>query len=139
MMFTCVRCGKQFVGSTHGNAKNEYCSGNCRKRACEDRHRASCVDCGERLHAGSAWPSDDRLNRRCRECHLEKLYLDHRWRDKLIEEWWNEGLSMPEICDRLGWSVGHFAMEMNRLREAGYNLPYRYRLSDPRHPEQVSA
>jgi biotin operon repressor len=44
-----------------------------------------------------------------------------------VVKWWSEGVSGPEICRRLGWSRGYLSVEMYRMREAGYDLPYRNR------------
>lgn len=128
---TCERCGETFTAT---DSRKRFCTDNCRKRKCEESHRASCIDCGDSLSAGSAWKG--RL--RCQPCWSEFAWEQHADRDRQIEEWWNEGLSLREIGERLGWTEKHLTVEIHRLREAGYNLPYRHRGYD-RFPEQVPA
>lgn len=45
-----------------------------------------------------------------------------------IVAWWAEGLSWADIAAELGWTMGHMSVEMDRMRAAGYDLPYRYRV-----------
>lgn len=58
---------------------------------------------------------------------------------QIVTEMWARGARMPEICAALGWSIGRLSMEMHRMRELGYALPYRSRLRSPRFPDQVVA
>lgn len=76
------------------------------------RHLIECPQCGGKMHPKSSL---------CAECRSEDV---HR-RALQIEEWWAEGLTCPEIMQRLGWSKGHISIEINRLRNCGYNPPYR--------------
>ena len=41
---------------------------------------------------------------------------------------WLAGESMPKIAAAMGWSRGMLAVSMDRYREQGYDLPYRYKV-----------
>lgn len=56
-----------------------------------------------------------------------------------IVEWWGEGLTLAEIADRLDWTINHVGTEIARMRQRGYDLPYRRPDKQPRLPEQVAA
>lgn len=71
----------------------------------------------------------------CEDC-IRREVKDRR---QQIVAWWAEGVRGSEIARRLGWSRGHFANETARMRAEGYDLPYRYRLTKPKHPERVAA
>lgn len=107
------------------------------KRAYAQSKRAACEDCGTPLSAGSSWPSRRRTGK-CRTCWEldEAERIEPRRRQ--IEEWWAEGLSLRAIAERLGWSRDHLSVEIHRMREAGYAVPYRNRGYD-RFPDQVAA
>lgn len=53
---------------------------------------------------------------------------------ELRREWivvaWDRGLSLREIAEAFGWSVNRLGGEMIRMRDQGYDLPFR--LSYPR-------
>jgi len=110
---------------------------NAAKREWERNHRAKCPECGGEMGAGSA--SRKAPPARCKECQpfweAERVHE----RAERIVEWWGGGLSLGEIAGRLGWSVSHLGQEFHRLRERGYDLPYRYQRSAPRFPEQAVA
>jgi hypothetical protein len=129
----CLVCGKRFAPD-HGNQK-VCCGENARKRFHEERTRAACIDCGKKLGTGSGYPS---RAVRCRICHelSEAERCDVRRRQ--IEAWWTEGLQLPEIADRLGWTKNHLSVEVNSMRRLGYLMPYRHRGYD-RFPDQVAA
>lgn len=95
------------------------------KRANENTHRARCVDCGSPRAAGTGY--GDGHPGCCAECRDRRRREAHELRDKRIERWWNDGLAMREIAERLGWTLNHLRVEMDRLRRRGYDLPYRYR------------
>lgn len=117
MTYTCGHCGEEFRGSTHGNAQNKFCSENCRKRFWENtKYRHKCA-CGTVIY---------KRYDRCDECYRQAVAESHRERDEQIVAWWTEGLSMREICLRLGWTKGHLGQEIDRLRSRGFDLPYRY-------------
>lgn len=93
-----------------------------------EAHMGECSSCGGEMDP--KW--DGGICMACREEEKDR-------RARQIERWWGEGLRLPDIADLLGWSREHLAVEFHRLREQGYDLPYRYRLSEPRFPEQVAA
>lgn len=94
---------------------------NAQKRAIDNAHRSACINCGGLLAPASEW----RGYKRCKDCHLIHQRAAHRERDLQIVAWWAEGLTMREICARLGWSKGHLSCEIHRLRARGYSLPHR--------------
>jgi transposase len=94
-------------------------------------HGPPCSQCGQRRNSRRRGPL-------CEGCIKDGI--DHRARQ--IEQWWAEGLKLKEIAERLGWSVGHVSMEMDRLRAKGYALPYRRRTGSKnatKFPEQAVA
>lgn len=93
------------------------------------RHRGECPQCGGEMARKTA-----RVGGKCRACHEDEA--DRRARQ--IQQWWAEGLGQRQIAKRLGWSINHLSVEKHRLREAGYNLPYRYK-SGRRFTDQVQA
>ena len=133
----CAHCGESFTPATSGRGKSRrYCSENCRKRFCENRKRATCLDCDTELGLGSAW----RNRVRCQACEAtrKRAGRDARWHQ--IEKWWAEGLTFPEICARLGWAKGTLGSQLHRMREAGFDVPYRYKpgkRNSTRFPDQV--
>ncbi|HKN43832.1 MAG TPA: hypothetical protein VJW23_07895 [Propionibacteriaceae bacterium] len=98
-------------------------------RAYKWEQRVSCPQCGNKMLPESTL---------CEGCRDDEV--DHRARQ--IETWWAEGLTQREIADRLGWTVAHVGVEINILREKGYDLPYRrstFPKGKPRFPELVVA
>jgi len=48
-------------------------------------------------------------------------------RHQKIELWWNQGLAIKEIADRLGTTSTSVGVAMSRMRGGGhYSLPYRH-------------
>jgi transposase len=95
----------------------------------EKRFYPDCPRCGAKMSPKSSL---------CEGCRVDEI--DRRARQ--IEAWWGDGLKFREIADRLGWTVGHLSVEMDRLRSKGYHLPYRYKLgrrAGAKFPEQVAA
>jgi transposase len=95
------------------------------------RTRPNCPRCGNPMAHRSVL---------CEGCRADEV--DRRARQ--IEKWWAEGLPIWEIAEELGWSEVHAGVEIVRLREKGYKLPYRRavhttRSGEPKHPEQVAA
>lgn len=110
---------------------------NDKKRAWEAAQpRGVCQDCGAETGLAAF-----RGTKRCFVCHVFSEAERVEVRAHKIEEWWSEGLTLLEIADKLGWSKGHVSMEMHRLREQGYELPYRHQHHKnlPRFPEQAAA
>jgi len=104
-----------------------------KKRAWDREHRRRCQDCEGLMGIGSR-----RRSTRCHTCHelREAARVDRRARK--IEKWWADGKDLPWIAKSLGWSRGHIGVEFHRLREKGYDLPYRYEhwKNEPVFPEQ---
>lgn len=115
----CSACEVAFRPG-HGNQK--YCSLCDRRRACANTTgRSACGECGAPMGEGSKW----RGGRLCADC-LEtsrEARRDEAAAD--IERLWAEGISMREMAERLGYSAGFMSVKINRLRRAGYRLPYR--------------
>ena len=49
---------------------------------------------------------------------------DARW--ALVQRRWKEGRSHREVRLELGWSQSQLSVQMKRMRDAGWVLPYRY-------------
>lgn len=137
----CAACG---VGFEPHHYNQKVCSAECRhglenarKRRHEKTRRAVCIDCGELLGAGSAYPSNPAL--RCHPCSASLVAKRVDDRARKIEEWWAEGLTVKQIGARLAWSTNRVGVELHKLRERGHNLPYRRVPSEPAFPEQVAA
>lgn len=106
-------------------APKRYCSDNCRKRACDERHRARCIDCNKPLAPRSGWPAEH-PNDRCRACHREREAKAHRARLEDVAAMFNEGMSMAEIASELGYGPGVMPKEVTLARQAGL-IGYRNR------------
>ena len=126
-MKSCERCGEEFPVIDGRYKRKRFCSENCRKRFCDERHRGVCEDCGMPTASRSGWPSERRSNRWCSPCYRQRELKRTAQRGHQIEEWWAEGRSLREIADRLGWSKGQLSVQMDRLRAKGFDLPYRRR------------
>lgn len=59
---------------------------------------------------------------RCQLCRRE----DRHERAERIERWWAEGLTLRQIAAKLEWTTNHAGVEVRKLREMGYDLPFRY-------------
>lgn len=88
--------------------------------------RAVCPGCGGPCGAGSSKPSV--TVELCSACRSRQ----RNERCERIVAWWAEGLSLREIARRLGWTTNHVNAEFGRMRNEGFDLPYR------RTPEQVA-
>jgi hypothetical protein len=82
----------------------------------EDK-RGTCQTCGNSMGIGI---DRDGICQSCR--NKAKLVV---WAD--LERRWAAGHTIKQITADLGWTKGHLAVEMARMRDAGRNLPYRYR------------
>lgn len=91
---------------------------NANKR--ELKNRGQCQDCGGPMGIGVAH------NGTCSHCRPKGISESTAVQGRLVEKWWNEGLSMREICSRLGKSKGWLGGMMDCWRENGFDLPYRY-------------
>lgn len=90
----CQRCGGPLTGR-----QKQWCSDNCRKRACDNRARGLCIDCGDPLGPRSAWVGTER----CRPCRFKREAAAHRLRVEDVAEMYREGMSMREIARTLGY------------------------------------
>lgn len=128
-----VNAGCRRYKATHRERMREY------DREYSERNRHTCPDCGhvfgKKSSTESGRPAVGVTGRCCPGCA--------RARRERIVAWWAEGLSMREIRQRLGWTQSHLAVEMFRMREVGYDLPYRRNVfpthGKPRFPGQVAA
>lgn len=97
-----------------------------------------CLDCPTFLTRGSIRKG----SKRCWPCELERRIASAEPTRAQIVEWWAAGRTLAQISEALGWTKNHLSVEIARMRDAGYSLPYRYK---PRtrehfkHPEQVAA
>lgn len=100
------------------------------KRAWErQQDRPACPSCGGPRGIGSRRKSPGL----CRKCRIEKESERVLQRAGWIVVWWAQGLTVAEIAREIGWSPGHTAQEIHRLRGEGFDLPYR------QPPKQVEA
>lgn len=132
---TCEGCGGPTDGS-NGHAKaSERC------QACRDsRYAERNARLVELWEAGVPTPEIasrlgmtevavrswvDRARHRCgMDISLRKRRHRELWPD--IERLWNEGLTGPEIAQRLGITEGNFYFMVQTMRAKGVDLPYRY-------------
>lgn len=103
---------------------------NARKRERHRRDAVPCPDCGGPMSAHNK----SKLCALCERRHRSEALMERNWQ---IVAWWGEGLTIPQIAKRLGWTNGHVRVEMAKLRSKGYSLPYRY--NQPQRPPGVSA
>jgi NMD protein affecting ribosome stability and mRNA decay len=78
-----------------------------------------CPQCGN--------PRKDRDAKLCLACARERDSAGRIERRDQIEVWWCQGLTMRQIAAQLGWDKNGLSWEMNTMRKAGYDLPYRRR------------
>ena len=79
-------------------------------------HRDVCSVCGGDRPSDSSGSGDV-----CAGCLSDQV----RQRRERTAELWRDGATMREIADWLGWTKAHLAGEMHRMREAGWDLPFR--------------
>lgn len=79
--------------------------------------RGKCRSCGGPMGVGS------RQDGTCFGC-IETAKLEN-WAE--IEHRWKAGESFRDIVAALGWTKGRLGGEMDRMRRAGRDLPYRYK------------
>jgi len=107
----CEWCGKQFMGSTHGTAKNRWCSEYCRKQL---GYSSTCEWCGG-VVPYSAKPEQSKV---CVECY-EGRYAD---RNQRIINAFTEGEPGWVIAEREGMTASQVLSLVScyRLR---YGMP----------------
>lgn len=64
-----------------------------------------------------------RNNGICKSCRD----LDMEWRWIEIRTYWNNGLTVPEISNRMKISQNSITYSIRRMRELGWDLPIRYK------------
>lgn len=84
----------------------------------EARRRGTCTTCGDPMGVGVR---DDGVCTRCKRIAKEQKW--HR-----VQVMFLDGVPVRIIAERMGWSLGMIAVEMNRMRSEGWNLPYRYKM-----------
>lgn len=93
------------------------------KRRWEVANRGQCA-CGSRCARGLS---------RCQVCtrRAKREARDQRWRE--IQRLWGEGLTLEELARATGYSsVASMGATMKRMREDGWELPYRYAMESGR-------
>jgi len=123
----CQRCGEEIppTESRRGQYNRKWCSETCRKRACAERHRRPCPDCGEPMAEGSAWSSSE-PRERCESCHLKREAMAWQARLEDVAAMYNEGMTLSEIAVMLGYKPTSHPPEITYARQAGLLTSYRY-------------
>lgn len=117
-MAICPRCGDPALPDRLGRPR-KWCSGRCRRAACEEAKRKSCPDCGEPMGTGTVW----RDHEVCGACRRRIEARAHRARVEDVAEMYREGMSHREIAAELGYgpnSMPHEIIEARRLGLIGY-------------------
>lgn len=86
------------------------------------KHRGQCLTCGDLMGIGV------RHDGTCSGCRSAEVH-ERRMR---VVALWEGGATWQQIADDLGWTLGHLAVEMGRMRKVGYDLPYRYAVQNGR-------
>lgn len=60
-------------------------------------------------------------------------------RQDQIQAWWNEGVPVNEIAQRLGSTAGSIGVTIVKMRAQGRYLPYRHVFKENKHPEMRDA
>jgi transposase len=94
---------------------------NARKRAWENDHDRPLCACGNRMGVGA----HRKGYFRCKECRRAADAERTAIRGREIVAMWAAGMTMREIQARYGWTKGHLAQQLHRLRAKGFDLPKR--------------
>ena len=121
-MTCCGTCGTPLPPIKHGARK--WCSERCRK----EQYAKACSDCGTRIDGTTPGKSKGR----CHSCASKaKNYSQRpqsvtaRERGARIVAMWGNGDTMGEIARALQTTSGSLGVAMVRMRQDGYDLPYR--------------
>lgn len=97
------------------------------KRAWEREHdRGVCVSCGEPTGIGAERKAAQfGFPGRCAVCRIAEENERVAERGHQIEALWAEGLTIAQVAERIGMSQEVAWVEIERLREKGFDLPYR--------------
>lgn len=107
-------------------SQRKWCSENCRKRACDASHRATCVDCGKPMADRSGWRHNDWPNDRHQACENARRTALRLQRVGRVAEMYNAGLTMREIARALGYGENSKPPEVTAARKLGL-IGYRNR------------
>jgi hypothetical protein len=118
----CQTCGSWLPNP---KGRRRFCSERCRKAS----YGGTCVDCGA-LTSGNN--GREKAPRRCQECdnrfHSERQQAHYRAKNDKLAALYLSGMPLTSIAAEMGWAgAGSVAVQVNRLRSYGYDLPYRYR------------
>jgi len=95
-------------------------------RAYEEANRHPCQQCGQLI---------GRHRTTCMAC----ISAERDRKLRRLVRLWADGVTLPEIQAEMGWTKGHLAVEMDRARADGYDLPYRHKKrAGHKFPEQVA-
>jgi DNA-binding CsgD family transcriptional regulator len=141
-MRVCERCSAPIPAGK--NRGTRYCSDNCRKRACDDRKRAPCIDCGTPMGCRTAWSNncDPAPRERCMACHRKREKAAHAARLEHVAAMYREGMTMREIARALGYGPNTTAGEVTKAFQSGLLRPDEYRYAAVRArnaPRQAAA
>lgn len=92
-----------------------------KNREYNDANRATCIECGGSMGSGSGHRQNRGAIGVCRPCRTAAK--EKRWR--VIEGLWAEGKTFGQIAAEIGIKGGHLGVELDRMRKAGWNVPYR--------------
>jgi hypothetical protein len=79
--------------------------------------RGTCLHCGGLMGIGTTGDGT------CAACATARK--EANW--ARVEQMWAEGLTLRHIADAMGWTIGHLAVQVSRMRAAGRAVPYRNR------------
>jgi hypothetical protein len=92
-----------------------------RKRAWENEHDRPVCACGRAMGVGV----HRRGARTCGECAREIKAVGAAMRRERIYEAWHRGATLREIADLMGSTQGSIGVTVARMRETGWDMPYR--------------
>jgi hypothetical protein len=125
-MATCQRdgCENEIPPSFH---VRKWCSTNCCKRACDERKRGSCVECGAVLAVASGYGDNNGKTGLCRKCWARGQEDHTAERLQWVADMYRSGMSHREIADALGWQAASNAgVIVTAARRRGFLNEYRY-------------
>lgn len=79
--------------------------------------RGTCTSCGDPMGIGYD------VDGTCSAC--QTAAKEEKWAE--LERLWAAGTKFIDVAAAMGWTKGHLSGEFARMREAGRDLPYRYR------------
>lgn len=127
-MSLCRGCGVELAPNKAPGPRRKWCSDNCRKRTPEFRaaereyNKTSVVRTGLCAICGGLKGSQCKRYEICRAC----VVRGKEAKREEIQQLWLSGASLRQIRAELGITRGYLAVEIHRMREEGWDLPYRY-------------